>query len=359
MSEARPTKTTVDPSVSVIIPAYNAESTLKRCLDSYAASSVTPLEIIVVCDGCTDGTSEVARNHPGIRVIEYAVRRGAAYARNVGAVAARGDVFFFIDADCLLRPDTIGLGLRTLASGEKVFFGTYTPETSAPGFWSQFKNYQHYYTHQHGEDYQTSFWSGCGAIWRETFEDLEGFDVSVLACEDIEFGNALIKRGYRIRLVKDVQVEHLKRYSLHRLVRSDLIHRAIPWTRLIRVGRAELGKLNTNRNGRRSVILTAAVLLCLAMAPFSPWALVGGLLALVGLVGFNAGLLGFIRRKRGWLFAAGALGGLMIHYFICGSGYLIGLVSPTLPRDRSPAPQYSGVEHTPTPDTIAATAKGS
>ncbi len=357
MSESRPTKP--PPLVSVIIPAYNAEATLKRCLESLAASSTTPLEIIVVCDNCSDGTSDVAQSFAGVRIIQNDQQRGAAYSRNVGVVAARGDIFFFVDADCVLQPDTFERGLSAFAEGEQVIFGSYMPETSTPGFWTHFKNYQHYYTHQRGLDYQTSFWSGCGAITREAFEDLEGFDVTLMACEDIEFGFALTKRGYRIRIVKDMQVEHLKPYTLRRLVRSDLIHRALPWTRLIQANRAELGKLNTGRNGRRSVLLTAGVLLCAPAAPFSGWALTAALLSLAGLIGFNAGLLGFIRSRRGWWFAAGSAGGLLIHYTICGLGYVIGVATPNVARKRSPAPQYAVIEQTPAPESIAAAAKGS
>lgn len=359
MSDSRPTEVSVGPLVSVIIPAHNAEATLQRCLESFTASSATPLETIVVCDDCSDRTSEIAQGFAGVRVIHNDRQRGAAYSRNVGAVAARGEIFFFVDADCVLQPNTIERGLKALATGEKVIFGAYIPETSTPGFWTRFKNYQHHYTHQHGADYQTSFWSGCGAIVRQSFEELEGFDVSVMACEDIEFGYALTRRGYRIRIVKDMQVEHLKPYTLTRLLRSDLLHRAIPWTRLVRAGRAELGKLNTGRSGRRSVVLTAGVLLGLPLAPMSGWALTAGLLSLAGLIGFNAGLLGFIRSRRGWLFAAGSTGALLVHYSICGLGYAIGLASPRLPHERSPAPQYAGVEQTPAPNSIPAAAKGS
>ena len=84
--------------VSVIIPAYNAEATLGRCLSSLHRQSRPPDEIIVVDDGSTDGTAKVAQRH-GARIISQG-NAGPAAARNVGARAASGEVLLFTDADC-------------------------------------------------------------------------------------------------------------------------------------------------------------------------------------------------------------------------------------------------------------------
>lgn len=344
-----------NPLVSVIIPAYNASATLDLCLQSVAASSYDQVETIVVCDGCCDASSSVARNYP-VRVIHNESRQGAAYARNVGAVAAQGEIFFFVDADCILDTKAIELAVETVQGGEEVVFGCYTPETRAPEFFSQFKNYQHHFTHYHGEDYQTSFWSGCGAITRRAFEDIEGFDVTVQACEDIEFGFALVQKGYKIRLVKQMRAEHLKRYSLRRLLKSDLFGRAVPWTRLTVSGRAEFGKLNTAKRGKRSVVLTALACLALLGGPFQPTLLPAAPVCLAGIWFINADLLGFITRKRGLLFGAGSALTLVAHFWTAGFGYVLGRLAPKYPAERSPAPQYAWAEVGDAPATRSAVA---
>ena len=358
MSESEPTEVPQAPLVSVVIPAHNADATLDRCLTALSHGTVAPLETIVVCDGCEDRTEEVARSFSGVRVIRNDGRRGAGYSRNAGVAAARGDVLFFVDADCVPARDMIECGLRALAD-ERAVFGSYGPETSAPGYWTRFKNYQHHFTHQNGEPYQASFWTGCGAITSEAFESVGGFDPSLTACEDIELGYALTRTGCRIRLVKDMHVEHLKRYSWSRLVRSDLIDRAAAWTRLVRVNRAGMGGLSTGRSARLSAILTAVFLVSAPLAPWSAWAAALAVAAPAGVASLNAGLLGFIRRRRGWRFACASAGALLMHYAMCGLGYAIGRVAPKLPRSRRAAEPAASPQQRARPASVAAVAKGS
>ncbi len=328
------------PLVSVIIPAYNAESTIALTLDSVAASDYGNLETLVICDACTDRTAEIAGSYD-VRVIHNENKSGAAYARNVGCVVARAQIFFFVDADVILNRDAISLAMDALiGSDAEVLFGSYIAETWAKGFFSCFKNYQHHFVHQQGRELQTSFWSGCGAIRRELFEEISGFDVSLMACEDIEFGYAIAKSGRPVHLLKSMGGEHLKRYDLIRLIKSDLFHRAIPWTRMIRSGRAEMGKLNTDSAGVRSTLLTALSHLSLPLAALSMHSLWLFAAAIIGIGILNKGLLSFIASKAGKGFALRSLAALWLHYSICGYGYLLGHLYPKYPLQRTPAPQY-------------------
>ncbi|MEZ5392571.1 MAG: glycosyltransferase family 2 protein [Bryobacterales bacterium] len=333
------------PRISVIIPARNAESTLPACLRAIAASSLLPFETILVSDASSDGTDDVAAA-AGVRVVRNERRQGAAYARNVGARAAHGDIFFFVDADCVVQRDTFALGLEAFLQGADVIFGSYTSETTAGGFLAQFKNYQHHHTHQRGQTIQTSFWSGCGAITRPAFEAIEGFDVSLHACEDIEFGWALTQAGYQVELVKAMQVEHLKTYSLLGLIRSDLRARAIPWTRLIRAGRGEMGKLNTGRDGVLATTWTGVFWLTLLASPFWPATAPAALMALAGMAWHSRALLGFIRSRRGILFTVGSIAALALHYSICGVGFVAGHLAKPYPRQRAAVPEYRYAERT-------------
>ena len=88
--------------ISFVIPAYNEEQYLGRTLEQLIESAEAvgePYEIIVVADGCTDGTADVARQH-GTRLLEVELRHIAA-VRNAGAGVATGDLFIFVDADTL------------------------------------------------------------------------------------------------------------------------------------------------------------------------------------------------------------------------------------------------------------------
>lgn len=95
----------MDEAVSVIIPAFNAERFLSATLDSAQKQSVPPAEIIVVDDGSTDATADIAK-HFQVRYIHKA-NEGISSARNTGLRAARGDYISFIDADDLWPADKL------------------------------------------------------------------------------------------------------------------------------------------------------------------------------------------------------------------------------------------------------------
>src|SRR5438477_2593360 len=91
-------------SVSLIIPVFNGAEYLGQCLDAILASNSRPLEIIVVNDGSTDASSQIAFER-GVTVFELPSRSGPAAARNYGALKAKGEVLFFIDADVTIKKD--------------------------------------------------------------------------------------------------------------------------------------------------------------------------------------------------------------------------------------------------------------
>ena len=99
----------MSPRFSVIIPAFNAATTLTRAIDSVRAQSWPVHEIIVVDDGSTDDTANVARRFgDAVRLIRQR-NSGVSVARNAGAAAATGDWLAFLDADDWYAPDRIKL----------------------------------------------------------------------------------------------------------------------------------------------------------------------------------------------------------------------------------------------------------
>ena len=324
------------PSVSVIIPRFNAEATLDACLRAVSESDCTPLEVIVVDDASSDRTAEIASSH-GARLLSNETQFGAAYSRNVGAMAAAGKILVFVDADVVVNADAISQAVDCLSAGDAdAVFGSYVEEAGVPGFLNRFKNYQHHFVHQQGPDEPTSFWSGCGAIKRSVFIAAGGFAAELRFCEDIEFGDALVRGGYHLRLLKQMQAAHLKQYSFLKLVKSDLLGRAIPWTRLLCSGRSQYGNLNTNRQGIASVALTAAAYIGVCGTFFAGHFAWVTLAALAGLAGVNRQFLSFGASRRGLSFVPGCFCMLFAHYTICGVGYIIGHLSPRYPKERSP-----------------------
>jgi glycosyltransferase involved in cell wall biosynthesis len=249
------------PRLSIIVPVHNGGQSLQLCLQALAASSRAPDEVIVVDDGSTDSSADQGWRH-GARVVRHrGAPRGPAFARNRGVETASGSVMVFIDADVVV----------------------------------------HRYTHQHSRREASTFWAGCGAVRRDAFTDVGGFDENYTrpSIEDIEFGVRLRKAGYHVWLCPEVLVTHLKHWNLLTLLRSDICDRAIPWTRLILRDARLPDDLNLDITARLSALAAWSLLLGLAFGFWHSFLWIGAMLAGFALVTLNVGLYRCYMQKGG------------------------------------------------------------
>lgn len=326
----RPTLNT--PYFSVVVPVHNGAETLDRSLDAIRASSFTDFELIVVDDGSTDGSAEIAAD-AGAKVLHTQGRLGPGSARNLGVSEASGEFIVFIDADCSPAPDALQLAAHTLRKNPEIdaLFGSYDDSPSALGLVSRFKNLQHHYVHQTGSTEASTFWAGCGVIRRSTFRELGGFDTKKYprpSIEDIELGYRLRAVGGRIRLASQVQVKHHKAWSLAGVLRTDLIDRGIPWTRLLMEQDQVANDLNLGFKARASVVLASSMLVGLVMALIWPRALVLSAGAGLVLVWLNFGFYRLLTSRGGLPLLAS---GLVLHWVYqlnCALAFVIGRLRP-------------------------------
>jgi len=245
-------------SISIIIPAHNAALHLVRCLTAICESSRVPHEIIVVDDASKDSTAVVA-TRLGATVLSTGTNRGPAFARNLGAKTATGDILFFLDSDVCVQSNTLEKILSSFHADSTLdaLMGSYDSNPSSPDFISQYRNLMHCYVHQSGEENASTFWSGCGAIRRTLFLEHSGFHEGYgrPAIEDIELGYRLIRAGRKIILDRSIQVTHMKRWTFWGLVKTDIFDRGIPWTELILRDRCLPDDLNLQLSQRVSVAL--------------------------------------------------------------------------------------------------------
>ncbi len=215
-------------TISIVIPVYNGGESFSKCLASIR-DSLSPMdEVIVVSDGDTDGSWEVAQAF-GAKVFRLPTPGGPARARNVGAKAAQGDILFFVDADVTLHGDTLNLIEQQFEQSPELaaLIGSYDDAPGAKNFLSQYKNLFHHYTHQMSSEVAFTFWGACGAIRRSVFQAIGGFDESYRkpCIEDIELGYRLKRAGYSIRLCKNIQVKHLKRWETISLLKAEIFYK--------------------------------------------------------------------------------------------------------------------------------------
>lgn len=308
--------------LSVIVPVYNGEQTLPACLQALREALVEGVEVLFVDDGSTDRTGALI-DAAGFRRVSTPGRSGPAAARNLGVQESSGELIFFTDADVQVQPGTLQRVLEVFDTdpGLAALFGSYASTTPAPGFFSDYKNLTHHWTHQNAREQARSFWSGCGAVRRQVFEAVGGFDTQSYdgpQIEDIEFGERMATAGHPIRIVKDLQVFHHKVYDARSLFQSDAYNRALPWTLLmLRTGRNHRD-LNTKR--RDAVGLALAWVLPASML-FPPAGAVLG----AAYVACNLRLLAFLLRQRGPAYAAKGLGARWLYHLAGGVGLGMGV----------------------------------
>ena len=178
--------------ISFIIPAHNEAFEIGRTLESVTHSARAaghPFEVIVVNDGSTDRTTELARQ-AGARVVEVQLRKISA-VRNAGARQAKGDVFFFVDADTQVPEEALRAALNALERG-----------AIGGGAWVKFREPVNWTVHV-GINVFSFFYmrllrwaAGCFLyVRRKEFESVGGFDESLYACEEIILSRALKRQG--------------------------------------------------------------------------------------------------------------------------------------------------------------------
>lgn len=209
------------PAISFIVPVRNDATRLETCLRSIQANAGEPdrLEIIVVDNGSTDGSPDVARRLGATVMIVTEGRVSA--LRNRAARRAASDVFAFVDADHEISNGWIDAALATLGfAGAGAAGAVYLPPPG--GTWVQ-----NAYGLLRGQTRRVEDveWLSSGnlAVTRQAFEAAGGFDTTLEACEDVDFCYRLRAKGFRV--VADPRMEsvhHGDPLTLRLLFKAEL-----------------------------------------------------------------------------------------------------------------------------------------
>lgn len=319
--------------ISVVIPVHNGAETLDACLQAACRLDYPDYEVIVVDDASTDTTAAIASRY-ACRIVSLPVNEGAARAKNIGAREATGEVVFFTDADVVLPPHALKLVAAQLADPQVCgVVGLLGDQIRHDGFGSQFKNLWMHYTYRRQPREVGLFFTSAAGMRRSVFLAEGGFDGQyrgASVAEDIEFGQRARSHGRRIVMEQRLAVEHLKRYTVGEVLRTDIQRaRALALIAL----RNRLG--HTGHKHYASVPLSfglsvpLAGLLALSLASL-PWTQSGGVLvaaASYGLIlALNARFLAFLARVRGWRFGLVSALFLPLDLFCSGLGVVLAVV---------------------------------
>ena len=296
--------------ISVVIPVRNGAATLARCLEAALASDYRPFEVVVVDDGSTDATAEIASRYP-VKLERLGRHAGVSRARNAGAAASAGELLLFIDADCLLERDALAIADAAYGrGGQRVLGGTYTPSPDDRDFFSAFQSVfiHHFETKRAAPDYVAAHAMVIDAgLFRRSGGFVEGPHIGVAAgVEDVELSHRLRRAGCELAMSSDLRVRHVFRFSLRRSL-ANAVRKARVWTAYSLSNRDLLADSGTaSRELKIDVVAGLAQALLVAAAALagepSRLAPVAALLAANLLV--NRRLVAAWRRARGWRFAA-------------------------------------------------------
>lgn len=281
---------------SVIVPAYNAADTLPACIEALLRQSVPreDYEVIVVDDGSTDATAQVA-DRPGVIAVRQP-HRGPAAARNTGIQVALGRVLLFTDADCVPAPNWIERMFLAFAdpavAGCK---GIYCTRQSSPV--ARFVQAEYEEKYRRMEKAVTiDFVDTYSAAYRKEVLLREGVfdeDIPVPSVEDIELSFRLAGRGHRLIFNPGGVVYHRHPVSVGHYARRKFRYGVWRWHVYRRYPEKLTGDSHTPKSLRWQLLGVAAMLLSVPLCPLVPWA---KWVLLVSALGFAATTASFVLR---------------------------------------------------------------
>jgi len=211
------------PLVSVIVPVWNGRGLIRRCLDALQSQTIPPhqFEIIVVDNGSTDGTADVARSVPDVEVL-VEPRPGSYAARNRGLAHARGAYVAFTDADCLPAPDWLEKALTAagrhpdagILAGRISLFEE--DDSERPAFADYERLFSFPQSFASRGNCATANWMSRRAIFRE----LGDFNENLKSGGDREMALRIRAAGLPLIYVPEMTVHHPIRATRESLVRK-------------------------------------------------------------------------------------------------------------------------------------------
>lgn len=286
-----PIKPSQYPLVSVIIPVKDRAVELQRCLDSLSSLNYPRenIEVIVVDDGSIDNCVDIAKNWGAVVMPSGGKGLGPSTARNVGAVAAKGEILAFIDSDCTASTQWLNQLIPAFGDSEVAAVGgqveglknssaldRYEATMSSLSLGSRRRSAKN--------EKDTFYLPSCNLLVRKTiFQKLRGFKQAMHVGEDVDLSYRLRDKGWRIAYLPEGAIHHE-----HRSNYTSFMARRFDYG----TSEAMLQRRHPLRKKRMVVprFLAAIIFFCLTVPVTGVW----GLLSALACLTVNA----YVFRKR-------------------------------------------------------------
>ncbi len=214
----------MEPFVSIVVPAYNAERFIRRLLGSLAAQDYAEerREIIVVDNNSTDRTQSLAGSYPSVKLLVESEVRSSAAARNRGIAEASGEIIALIDADIWASPCWLRSGVECLVANnaDRVAGRVEFVFSEKPNIYELFDGAINF----RQTKYVGRGWSGTGNLFvtKKLIEEIGPLDAELISGQDYEFGVRATRLGKALVYCPEALVYHETRKSLRSLIKKNV-----------------------------------------------------------------------------------------------------------------------------------------
>ena len=322
--------------LSIVVATRDSAATLDRALSAILASELprATYELIVVDDASIDASAIVAARYADTVVRLSGSPTGPGYARNRGAEVSSGDIVAFVDPDVLVLPDTLPRMLRTLAAHPRLdaISASRNATSAAANLVSRYWNLLISFGEQRQLNRAVHLVSDCTAIRRNALVSAGMYDEWRFlsgGLEGIDLGIRLLKKGAGVMLSHDLQITHLKCWTLGALLReawcrSVLLARSLGYQRTRTAAPSEVVvTLSEPMSPPLAVVGTVALTSAFVADPY--WLTIGAVAAGVAIL-INLPIYTFFARARSVAFAVAATPLHLLVQSIVGVGLCTGWV---------------------------------
>ena len=248
------------PLISIVIPFYNSEESIEDWLKAVFQSSYKNYEVIAVSDGSKDKSLKIAKKFP-CKIISSKKNYGSGHARNRGAKFAKGKIIVFLDSDVIIKKKHLQTIFNFFTKKNyKLAQGIYEHKPSYKKISTQYlQSYQCFYIFSKKIKFINNLVSNFFIINKRIFFEVGGFDPKFIGAnaEDADLGYRLINKGYKIPILRKLNVFHKVNFGLGTFI-----------SKIIRIHTGEMKMFIRKKNILKKVsqnnykpIITAIILL--------------------------------------------------------------------------------------------------
>lgn len=318
------------PHLSIIIPTYNNQVTIEKCLQGIRESLYKDYEVVVVDCGSKDETPLIAQKYAD-KTLQLQDKKYRNHARSAGAEASDGKIIVNVDSDVIIKPDTlIKIHDYFLRHPDvDALTGLLSKDSPNRDFFSQYKNLYMHYIFKKLPERVTFLYGSIHAIRRGAIQTYRN-DIRI--ADDTALGQQLVSNGKHIVFLNDLEVTHLKKYNLFSFINNDF---QIPfdWAKIFlrfqgwrQLGKNKTGFAHSPKEQILSIILAPTILmLLLSMFNYIPLFLV--LFIFFIWVSLNYNFLSYLKKEKGLVFLIFSFFVTFLDNLIMAAGILCGFLA--------------------------------